>query len=438
MNRYATLAGVCLIILSDPASGHEARTQGFPSSFGQRAMDHVKALVRLGPRPAGSSAERDAAAYIRERFNEMGLPAKIEPLEFETFVVSTATVSVGTAEASPSMIGFNPYQGNLTLEGRPVLVRPDVGSGDLGGLQLTDGLVITADPAPFFGLMFGRPRAIIYLEPRDYKSLAASPCSLATLRVVGNARKHVSANVVATVGSTDPDAEEIVVSTHYDSYRQSPGADDNGSGTGVLIELARYFAKRKVDPHLRLRFVAFGAEELGVVGSRSYLNAHREELARCALLINLDQVGGPKGPYVEMTGGVSGVQDTTVENRFPADLQNRAWEAMDGQWRLVDPRIVELFMVSNRPPWLKELIAESAAATHCELIPTGNMGGDQQVFTQAGIVATSIGTSGNTHHNSEDTQGQVVAGQMAIAGRLAAEIALRVMEKPFRADGNTE
>jgi hypothetical protein len=438
MNRYVALTVVFLIIFSESASGHEARTQGFPSNFGQRAMDHVMALVRLGPRPAGSSAERDAAAYIRKRFNEMGLPAKIEPFEFETFVVSTATVSVGTAKATPSMIGFNPYQGKLSLEGRPLLVRPDVGSDDLGRLQLTDGLVITADPAPFFALMFGRPRAIIYLEPGDYESLTASPCSLATLRVVGNAGKCVSANVVATVGSTDPDAEEIVVSAHYESYRQSPGADDNGSGTGVLIELARYFATRRIDPHLRLRFVAFGAEELGVVGSRSYLNAHREELARCALLINLDQVGGPKGPYVEMTGGVSGVQDTTVENRFPADLQNCAWEAMDGQWRLVDPRVVELFMVSNRPPWLKDLIAESAAAIHCELIPTGNMGGDQQVFTQAGIVATGIGTSGNTYHSSEDTPGQVVVGQMAIAGRLAVEIALRVMEKLCRADGNTE
>jgi len=110
-----------------------------------------------------------------------------------------------------------------------------------------------------------------------------------------------------------------------------------------------------------------------------------------------------KGPYVEMTGGVSGLQDTTVENRFPADLRNRAWEAMDGRWRLVDPRVVERFMVSNRPPWLVDLITESAAAIPCELIPTGNMGGDQQVFTQAGIVATSIGSSGNIHHSQADT-----------------------------------
>jgi len=179
---------------------------------------------------AGSSGEREAVAYIRDRFDEMGLAVRVEPFEFETFVVKKATVSVLATEVSPKMIGFNPYRGTLTLEGRPVFVRPDVGGGDLGKLQLADGLVITADPAPFFQLMFGGPRAIIYLEPRDYDLLAVSPCSLATLRVDGDVVKRVSSNIAGTLGSDDRNADEIVVSAHYDSYRQSPGADDNARG----------------------------------------------------------------------------------------------------------------------------------------------------------------------------------------------------------------
>jgi len=178
-----------------------------------------------------------------------------------------------------------------------------------------------------------------------------------------------------------------------------------------------------------MRFVAFGAEERGVLGSRAYLDAHREELAGCVLLINLDQVGGPRGPYVEMTGGVSGVVDTVVENHFPSVLRNRAWEGIDGRWKLLDSRVMELFGITNRPAWLTDLIHKSATAIDCEVIPTGNMGGDQQVFTQAGIIATSIGTSGNKHHSPEDLSAQVVLNQLAVVGRLAAEIACRAMEK---------
>jgi hypothetical protein len=231
------------------------------------------------------------------------------------------------------------------------------------------------------------------------------------------------------VGSGDRRAREIVIAAHYDSYRDSPGADDNGSGIGVLLELARYFVARGVPSGVRIRFVAFGAEELGVLNSRAYLDAHQEELTTCVLLVNLDQVGGPNGPYVEMTGGVSGVVDTLVENHFPSAVRNRAWEEMDGRWKLLDPRVVELFSVSNRPAWLRDLIAASAAAIDCEVIPTGNMGGDQQVFTQAGIVATSIGTSGNTYHGPEDLPAQVVLDQLGTVGHLAAEIVCRAMDK---------
>jgi hypothetical protein len=434
MRRVLALGSFCLLVLGASANGQEPRSADFPPDFGQRAMDHIAALVESAPRRAGSSAERDAAAYIKDQFETLGLVVGVEPFEFETFVIKQARLSACGAEASAAMVGFDPYRGELSFEGRLVFVRPDVGGSELGTLPLADALVVTADPAPFFALMFGRPRAVVYLDAKDYESVAASPCSLGTLHVIGEPAKGLSANLVATVGSVDPLAAEIVISAHYDSYRLSPGADDNASGVGVLTELARYFAARGIPPGLRLRFVAFGAEELGVLGSRCYLDAHREELGRCALLVNLDQVGGPGRPHVEMTGGVSGLPDTTVVNRFPADLRSRAWEAMDGRWRLLDPRVVERFMVSNRPPWLKDLIAESAAAIRCEIVPMGNMGGDQQVFTQAGVVATSIGTSGNTYHSPADTLGQVVPEQLAVVGRLAAEITLGAMERALQED----
>jgi hypothetical protein len=436
MKNCIAITLVCLVILVESVSGQEKKTTDFPSDFGQRAMDHVIALVRLGPRAAGSPKERDAAVYVRDQLEKLGLAVDVEPFEFETFTIKEAKLSVCEAEARPKMLGFNPYRGEFSFEGQPVFIPPDVGGGDLNKIPLADGFVITADPAPFFPLMFGKPRVIIYVEAEIYESLAAVSCPIARLLIDGEPARGWSANVVATIGSIDTLATEIVICAHHDSYPQSPGADDNASGIGVLIELARYFATHGVQSGVRLRFVAFGAEELGVLGSRCYLDAHREELARCALLVNIDQVGGPKGPYIEMTGGVSGIQGAKIENRFPDDVRNRAWEAMDGSWKIVDLRVVERFMVSNRPSWLTDLIAESGSAISCELIPTGNMGGDQQVFTQAGIVATSIGSSGNIYHKPEDTQGQVVVDQMRVAGWLVAEITTRLMEEHLGAKDN--
>lgn len=429
MTRLITLTLACLVVPSAGACGQDVGSASPPEDFGVKALTHVMLLVQHGPRIAGSAAELSAAVYIRDQFGALGIDVRVEPFEFESFIVEEATLSACGDEFSPELIGLNPYTDDLDIDAETVFVGPDVGSDNLGTLNLEDRLVITTDPAPFFALMFGGPRAIVYLTADEYETLASRPCSPCQLRVIGGLTEHSSANVVATLGSTDSDAKEVVISAHYDSYRESPGADDNASGIGVLLELARHFVTSGVEPGLRLRFVAFGAEEAGLVGSRAYLDAHAAELANCALLLNLDQVGGPRGPSVEVTGGVSGVPADAVVNRFPASLRNRTWEGTEGRWRLVEPDVIELFMVSNRPEWLSDLITESAAASGGSIIPTGNMGGDSQVFTQAGVVATSIGTSGNVYHRPEDVPEQVVVDQLAVVGNLAAQIASRTLER---------
>jgi len=79
------------------------------------------------------------------------------------------------------------------------------------------------------------------------------------------------------------------------SRRVSPGAEDNASGTAVMLEAARVLAELP-PPETSLTFVAFGAEEQGLVGSR--------ELAKSKLLppdtqmLNLDMVGASSIPYV--------------------------------------------------------------------------------------------------------------------------------------------
>jgi hypothetical protein len=114
-------------------------------------------------------------------------------------------------------------------------------------------------------------------------------------------------NVVGTLEGAGPLAKEtVVVGAHYDhlgyggaggSRSRSRkmeihhGADDNGSGTTALLELARRFGAMKGRQGRRLVFVAFSGEELGLFGSKHYCKEPPFPLADTAAMFNLDMVG---------------------------------------------------------------------------------------------------------------------------------------------------
>jgi hypothetical protein len=78
-------------------------------------------------------------------------------------------------------------------------------------------------------------------------------------------------NVVATIPGTGDPTKIIVLGAHYDSYAQTnnaPGADDNASGTSCVIETARILSQYEFN--YTIKFVAFGAEELGLYGSEAF------------------------------------------------------------------------------------------------------------------------------------------------------------------------
>jgi hypothetical protein len=98
-------------------------------------------------------------------------------------------------------------------------------------------------------------------------------------------------NVVAVVhGTTD---EAVVIGAHYDHLGSDGkktyfGADDNASGTAVVIEMARRFAKKPAKRTVIL--IAFSGEEMGILGSRYYVN-HPATLETTVAMINMDMVG---------------------------------------------------------------------------------------------------------------------------------------------------
>ena len=81
------------------------------------------------------------------------------------------------------------------------------------------------------------------------------------------------------------------------------GADDNASGTTAILELAEAFGKSDAKPKDTIVFIAFNAEELGLLGSKHYVNNPLLPLDDCKLMINLDMVGRLRGTTVTAQGG---------------------------------------------------------------------------------------------------------------------------------------
>ncbi|WP_124059554.1 M20/M25/M40 family metallo-hydrolase [Vaginisenegalia massiliensis] len=110
-------------------------------------------------------------------------------------------------------------------------------------------------------------------------------------------------------------AREVVVGAHYDSVNKggSLGADDNASGVGVTLEMARRLME--VDTKYSLKFVFFGAEEMGLQGSKAYVkNMTEEEIANTAAMVNLDSLIAGDKMYIHAgLGGEHWVRDQAFD-----------------------------------------------------------------------------------------------------------------------------
>ena len=99
----------------------------------------------------------------------------------------------------------------------------------------------------------------------------------------------------------------IILGAHYDhlgwggprtasTYRGSDrqihnGADDNGSGTALLIEMARYWSARKELLRHSIAFVAFDGEEFGLIGSGGYAHNMSVDSTKVRMMVNMDMIG---------------------------------------------------------------------------------------------------------------------------------------------------
>jgi Zn-dependent M28 family amino/carboxypeptidase len=104
-------------------------------------------------------------------------------------------------------------------------------------------------------------------------------------------------NVIATLQGNTASDSICVAGGHYDDYLGTgdpftidPGANDNASGTAAILELARVMKKNKYQPGNTIQFIAFGAEEMGLLGSSAYAINARTTLKQIKLMLNNDMI----------------------------------------------------------------------------------------------------------------------------------------------------
>ena len=123
-------------------------------------------------------------------------------------------------------------------------------------------------------------------------------------------------NVLAFLPGNDPQKtqEILVIGAHRDHFgRQAgvlfPGADDNASGTAVMLEVARAMAKAGARAKRTVLFVSFSGEEQGLVGSRLYLQRPAAPISSTKAMINIDHAGIGNG---RLTIGVTGFEENVA------------------------------------------------------------------------------------------------------------------------------
>jgi hypothetical protein len=139
----------------------------------------------------------------------------------------------------------------------------------------------------------------------------------AELEFTFEAVKAEVSNVLGVIEGEGPLADEtIIVGAHYDHIGYGPrgsrrpgeraihnGADDNASGTAAVMELARRFAERGEKPARRLVFIAFTAEERGILGSNHYVAQPLFDLEKTVAMFNFDMIGNLRDEGL-LLGGV--------------------------------------------------------------------------------------------------------------------------------------
>jgi Zn-dependent M28 family amino/carboxypeptidase len=321
-----------------PASADES--DAFNSSGLRKAVtlegvrEHQAALQTIadlngGRRVSGTPGFDASADYVADRLDAAGYDVTRQTFMFDYFEeLTTPTFQQVSPTARtydhPEEFATMTYSGSgdVTAEAQHVTGAAGAGcsTGDFAGFTSGRIALIQRGTCPFktkaINAQAAGASAVVIYNNTDgplngtLGSVGQNIPVIGTLRSIGQAlvaggpatlhvvtstfsEKRETQNVLADTAGGDPE-RKVVVGAHLDSVVQGPGINDNGSGTGGILEIAEQFAARDIEPRNQVRFAWWGAEEFNLVGSTYYVGQlSEEELGDHLLNLNFDMIGSP-------------------------------------------------------------------------------------------------------------------------------------------------
>jgi hypothetical protein len=192
---------------------------------------------------------------------------------------------------------LSPYEERRGMTSRPVALYEGPAPATLPGLWIT--------PAAADAILRPLGRSVRSFQEEMDRHLAARSADTGTellMEIVARRLDATASNILARWPGSDPTLREetIILGAHHDHFGIQaglvfPGADDNASGSAVLLEIARVFTTTGARPKRSLLFLSFAGEEQGLLGSRFYVAHPRHPLSAAKAMINVDHAGVGNG-----------------------------------------------------------------------------------------------------------------------------------------------
>ena len=462
--RGIALTLLCAVLVAAAAcTVRESESQARPAAAGpdalaravtpERLRAHLVALAAIarrngGSREVGTRGYEQSVAYVAGQLRAAGYRPRLQLFSFDLF---RETRPPRFERLAPAPERYEPgrdfvtmrYSGGGTVTGRVAPVEPasdssgcepsDFASFPSGAVALVRrgkcfmrekaenaksagaSAVLIANeggpgrtaPIPATLIRPGIAIPVIMISSAVGSELARSAqAGTVRVRIVVSAvtRPGRATNVIADLPGRKSGA--VLLGAHLDSVASGPGINDNGSGSALVLEVARQARRLGLRPARGLRFAFWGGEELALLGSRAYVEAlSRRQRELLVGVLNFDMVGSPNFGRFVYDGDREPPGSARIERQF------RAYFAAHRQ----PVEQMSLEGSSDHAPFAEAGVAVGGLFT----------GADER--KSAGLARRFGGAAGrpydSCYHQACDTVSNVdvrVLGQMADAGAVVA------------------
>jgi len=189
---------------------------------------------------------------------------------------------------------------------------------------LTNPEETASDTPEFFKSIKSLGLPVLFIRDGEWEAKLAKKSRKVALQVEMKERTSKGYNIVGFIDNGKP--QTVILGAHYDHigmgrenslYKGAPaihnGADDNGSGTTLLLEMLGYYGTR-VETNYNYLILFFSAEESGLIGSKYFVENTAPLLTDAAYMINMDMVGRLREDRIQLSGtGTAAEWDAILE-----------------------------------------------------------------------------------------------------------------------------